>query len=467
MAPERVRFAPSPTGMFHVGSARTALYNWVVARQSGGAFILRIDDTDEERNREDWVDGILSALRWLGLTWDEGPIRQSSRLERYREAAEKLLASNQAYWCDCTRAAVDARKPPGAPPGYDGFCRDRNLGPGPGRALRFRVPDRDVVVEDLVRGSVTFPAGSIEDFIVVKSSGQPLYVLANVVDDVDFAITLVLRAEEHLPTTPKAVLLHEALATTPPRFAHLSFLVNAQRQKLSKRRDRVAVEDYRALGVLPWALLNYLALLGWSPGGDEEFFSREELIERFDLARLQHAPAFFDERKLLAFNQHYLAEASSEDLIEAGHDLFAAIGALDDEDRRSRLRELLPLVAPRVRTLAEAAAMSRFLFREPEVPADEVETLPPEASSWLGAAEDALSTLEPFDAASIEASLRRLASSLGTTLRALQAPIRLATTGARVGPPLFAALELLGRAATLRRLERLIERLGARGPRAE
>jgi glutamyl-tRNA synthetase len=464
MTPERVRFAPSPTGMFHVGSARTALYNWLVARQTGGTFILRIDDTDVERNREAWVDGILDAMHWLGLAWDEGPIRQSSRLEAYRAAAMRLEAEGHAYWCDCTREQIEARKQPGDRPGYDGHCRLRGLGPGPGRALRFRVPDRDVVVRDLVRGDVRFPAGSIEDFVIVKSTGQPLYVLANVVDDVDFAITLILRAEEHLPTTPKAVLLHEALGAATPRFAHLSFLVNAERRKLSKRRDRVAVEDYRALGVLPWALLNYVALLGWSPGTDEEFFSRDELVARFDLSRLQHSPAFFDERKLLAFNQHYLAALSTDELIEAGRDFFERVGALADEERRARLRRILPLVVPRVQTLAQAAAMTAFLFEEPAPPPEELASLPPETPSWLAAIGDRLAALSAFDAATLEATLRALATELGTSLRTLQAPLRLATTGARVGPPLFEALELLGRERTLARVHSLAARLGGGDP---
>lgn len=455
MAPERVRFAPSPTGMFHVGSARTALYNWLIARQSEGTFILRIDDTDEERNRETWVDGILRAMEWLGLDWDEGPIRQSSRLARYQGVAEQLVSEGHAYWCDCTRERVEARKQPGEPPGYDGFCRHRGLGPGPGRALRFRVPDHDVVVTDLVRGEVRFPAGSIEDFVIVKSTGQPLYVLANVVDDVDLDITLVLRAEEHLPTTPKAVLLHEALAAPPPRFAHLSFLVNEQRRKLSKRRDRVAVEDYRAMGILPWALLNYVALLGWSPGTDQEFFSREELIARFDLARVQHSPAYFDERKLLAFNQHYLQAIPVPELLEAGHDHFATIGAFATPEATERLRQLLPLVVPRARTLSEAAAMCAFLFADPSIPPSELEALRPESASWLTAIAARFRALEHFEATSIEEALRALAVDLGTSLRHLQAPLRVAVTGSRVGPPLFESLALLGLEATLRRIDAL------------
>ncbi|MGH9206578.1 MAG: glutamate--tRNA ligase, partial [Acidimicrobiales bacterium] len=244
-----MRFAPSPTGFFHVGGARTALFNWVFARQSGGSFVLRIEDTDEERNKEEWVQGICSALTWLGLDWDEGPFRQSQRTALYGKAVDALLGAGKVYWCDCTREVLEARKPSHAPPGYDGFCRGRGLGPGPGRAMRFAVPQEGTtIVEDLVRGEVVFDNSSIEDFVLVKSSGAPLFVLANVVDDIDMTISHVIRGEDLLPNTPKAILVWKALADARdenyplPVFAHLPMLVNERRQKLSKRRDPVAVE---------------------------------------------------------------------------------------------------------------------------------------------------------------------------------------------------------------------------------
>ena len=290
----RVRFAPSPTGYFHVGSARTALFNWLVARQSGGTFILRIEDTDAERGREEWVDGIISAMHWLSMDPDEGPFRQSQRTGRYHQAIDALWDAGRLYACDCTREEIDARNKAAGihTPGYDGFCRSRGL-PGEGHALRFRTPDDGVTtVHDVIRGPVEFPCAAMDDFVAVKATGAPLFVLANVVDDIDMAITHVIRGEDLLPTTPEGcwsgrpwsdwVGPTDGVAGTEggpapglPVFAHLPMLVNEQRKKLSKRRDPVAVESYRDQGYLPDAFVNYLALLGWSPPGGEELFDTE------------------------------------------------------------------------------------------------------------------------------------------------------------------------------------------------
>jgi len=449
---ERVRFAPSPTGYFHVGGARTVLYNWLYARQHDGELILRIDDTDAERNREEWVDGIIDAITWLGLDWDLGPIRQSSRTERYLEVAERLIAEGRAYWCDCTRESLEARKRPGEPPGYDGYCRDRGLSRGPTTALRFKVEPEEVTVDDLVRGEVHFPPGSIEDFVIVKSSGQPLYVLANVVDDVDFRITTVMRAEEHLPTTPKAVLLHRALAAPVPRFAHLPVLVNEERRKLSKRRDRVAVEDYRQAGYLPEALVNYLALLGWSPGDDREFFTLQELIEAFDLGGVGHSPAFFDERKLAHFNKHYLAALEPERFCALARPYVADLVAAHPQGEEI-FAAMCPLVQPRIATLAEVRQMMGFALLEGVDYRAALEDARAEDLAAIRAAKEVLARLPSFGSEEIEASLRALAGELQTSLRMLQAPIRLAITGAPVGPPLFGAMAILGKDETLRRLE--------------
>ena len=318
--PVRVRIAPSPTGYFHVGGARTALYNWCFARRHHGALILRIEDTDSERNKEEWVDGIGSALAWLGIDWDEGPYRQSLRKAHYQAALDDLWSNGRLYACDCTRETVLERTKANATPGYDGFCRDRGLERQIGRALRFKVPREGVtIVDDLVRGEVRFANATIEDFVVAKSNGDPLFVLAGVVDDREMRISHVIRAEEHLPTTPKAVLLWEALGVVElplPYYAHLPVLVNEKRQKISKRRDRVAIEDYRAQGFLPEAMVNYLALLGWSPGDGRELFSLDELVSEFDLGNVNHSPAFFDQQKLLHFNGVYLRALSAEEFVE-------------------------------------------------------------------------------------------------------------------------------------------------------
>jgi glutamyl-tRNA synthetase len=316
----RVRFAPSPTGMFHVGGARTALWNWLFARQHGGVFVLRIEDTDETRNEEQWVDNIHDALSWLDLGWDE-EYRQSEQAAAHAAAAERLYASGNAYYCDCTTEAVQARKPPGAPPGYDGFCRDRGLGPGPGRALRFRIPPGRTVIDDVVRGRVEFDNDKLGgDFVIVKSNGGAIFYLANTVDDLDERVTHVMRAEEHLPNTPKNQLLWEALAPDgppPPVWAHVPVLINEARKKLSKRRDKVALESYRAEGYLAEAMRNYLCLLGWSPGGDREFLTLDEMIEEFSLEHVGTSPAFFDVKKLNAFNEHYIREMTPVEFLGA------------------------------------------------------------------------------------------------------------------------------------------------------
>ncbi len=366
--PVRVRIAPSPTGYFHVGGARTALYNWCFARRYGGAFILRIEDTDSERNKEEWVDGIGSALAWLGIDWDEGPYRQSERKGHYEVALDYLWSNGYLYACDCTRETVQERTKDNAIPGYDGFCRDRGLERQLGRALRFKVPREGVtVVEDLVRGEVRFANVTIDDFVVAKSNGDPLFVLAGVVDDREMRISHVIRAEEHLPTTPKAVLLWEALGTAElplPAYAHLPVLVNEKRQKISKRRDRVAIEDYRAQGFLPEAMDNYLALLGWSPGDGREFFTLEELVVEFDLGNVNHSPAFFDQQKLLHFNGVYLRALELAEFVDrcrrwAAEDAPAPVSADFSSPEFARLA---PLVQERAATLSEAASLVEFLF---------------------------------------------------------------------------------------------------------
>ena len=301
--------APSPTGYFHVGSARTALFNWLFARQQGGTFILRIEDTDAQRNRAEHAEGIERAMLWLGLDWDEGPYFQSDRGELYETAIEHLLAKDLVYACDCNPEQVAARNnASGRPPVYDGYCRDRGLEPTFGRLLRFRTPDSGTTSwHDIIRGEVVYENASIEDFSVRKSNGQPLFILANVVDDGDMAISHVIRGEDHVPNTPKYLLLWEALELGPrPLFAHLPLLVNESRQKLSKRRDKVALEDYRDEGYLPEAMFNYLALLGWSPRSDREILSKQELIDEFRLENVKSSPAFFDEQKLASVNATYL-----------------------------------------------------------------------------------------------------------------------------------------------------------------
>ena len=479
----RVRFAPSPTGYFHVGSGRTALYNWLFARRHGGVFILRIEDTDTERNREEWVDGIIEAMAWLGMEADEGPYRQSARSDRYRAAIDTLWEAGHLYACDCTRDAVRARTADNATPGYDGFCRERGLS-REGNALRFRTPDEgETQVHDVVRGTVTFRNETMEDFVVSRSNGEPLFVLANIVDDRDMGITHVIRGEELLPSAPKAILIWRALDGAAgadsawrargdlPVWAHLPTLVNEQRKKLSKRRDPVAVESYRDRGYLPEALRNYLALLGWSPPGGEEKVPLHVLIDNFALEDVNHSPAFFDVKKLTHMNGEYLRDLSVDEFVERVRPWVDPAGEQaagrwvphtappppwppERFDAGVFLR-LAPLVQERVAVLGDAPGLVDFVFLSDPV-VDEV--------SWakaIGADPGAIGVLEEaidaYEHAEWSASALRdvtsaIADRAGRKLAKAQAPIRVAVTGRAVGPPLFESLEVLGRDEALRRL---------------
>jgi glutamyl-tRNA synthetase len=460
MTAPRVRFAPSPTGYFHVGGARTALFNWLFARREGGVFVLRVEDTDVQRNRDEYVGGILRAMEWLGLDWDEGPFFQSQRGELYQAAIDKLIADGRVYACDCTPEQVQARaKERGGPPGYDGYCRDRGLDFGPGRVLRFRTPDEGkTTVVDLVRGVTEFPNANIEDFAIRKSSGQPLFILANVVDDAEMRISHVIRGEDHLSNTPKYQLLWEALGYGPlPVFAHLPLLVNEKRQKLSKRRDKVAVEDYRDEGYLPEAMRNYLALLGWSPGGDREILSLEELVSAFRLEDVRSSPAFFDIKKLQAFNAEYIRALPVDEFVAR------AEGWL-----RERWAPIAGLVQERVRTLGEVFPMVDFLYRDTPIYDDKDwekgVRQQPNFARILELAEAAFASC-PWTASDLHSALVGVGSEVGVPqLGKVQAPVRLAVTGRLVGPPLFESLEVLGRDRTLKRLQAARARLdGAAG----
>lgn len=452
----RVRFAPSPTGYLHVGSVRAALWNWLVARQAGGTFILRVEDTDDERNREEWVHGIEDGLRWVGLDWDER-YRQSERTHLYTESAAKLEADGRTYWCDCTREAVDGRAAErGGPPGYDGFCRDRGLGPGEGRALRFRTPDEgSTVVPDVVRGNPTFENRTIDDPIIVRSNGKVMFVLANVVDDLDMRVTHVIRGEEHLPTTPKYLLLWEALGGGAlPLFAHVPVIVNDKRQKLSKRRDKVALEMYRDEGYLPEVMLNYLCLIGWSPPDGRERLTLDEMIAEFRLEDVNSSPGFFDIAKLRAFNGDTVRAMPVDEFVAVA-DRWLPAGW-----DRSVFARLAPLVQERTFLMGEVPEAVSFLFvDEPEV--DEAawtKAVGGDGPAYLDGAIDGLSACE-WIAPAIKDVLDGVAASFDVNPRKVHAVVRVAVTGRGVGLPLFESLEALGRDRTLERLRAARARL--------
>jgi len=498
-SPPRARFAPSPTGYFHVGSARAALYNWLFVRQTGGTFILRIEDTDEARNRPEWTDGIIAALDWLGMAPDEGPYFQSANEETHAAAIEALWRSGALYACACTREQIDdrtrLRAAAGDPtPGYDGHCRDLGLPRGEGRALRFRTPAEGVVrVVDLVRGEVEFPQRALEDFIAVKGNGKPLFVLANAVDDRTMAITHVIRGEDQLPTTPRQIMLWGALNAAEgrdlplPTYAHLPLLVNERGKKLSKRRDPVAVEMYREQGHLPEAFRNYLALLGWSPG-DDEIVPVETLIERFRLEEVQRSPAFFDVKKLSHIDGVYIRALPVHEFIAAVRPWVDPVpgewapGGWRDPDTGApavdpppwsperfdteEFGELAVVAQERVAVLGEVPELVDFLFLA-DAPIDD--------DSWQKAIAgdelaprilaDALAAYGtcPWDKDSLHEVTLAIADAVGRKLGKAQAPIRVAVMGRTRGLPLFDSLAVLGREETCRRLAAALSRLAPAG----
>lgn len=464
--PIRYRFAPSPTGFFHVGGVRTALFNWILAKQEGGTFVLRIEDTDAERNRPEWTQGIIDALAWFGISADdpafEGPTFQSANEQLHLDAASRLLDAGQAYYCDCTRDTLVERT--GDPnQGYDGHCRDRGLEAGPGRAMRFRVPEGTTVVDDLIRGSVAFDNSIIEDFVILRGNGSPLFLLANVVDDVAQRISHVVRGEEHFPNTPKQQMLWRALGAEPPVWAHVPVLVNEQRKKLSKRRDKVALEQYRDEGYVMPAMRNYLMTLGWAPQGDTEIVPWERIEAEFRIADVVSSPAFFDLKKLAAFNGDYVRAMSVEDFMRESRP-WLDVWLADHPEARFDERvfgAMAELVQTRVVVLGEVPSLVDFLFL-PDPERDEAsweKAMKDPARDLLARFVEVAPTVE-WTAEPIKDALVAVGEEFGLKLGKAQAPVRVAVTGRTVGPPLFEALELLGREECMRRCGAALKDLG-------
>ena len=460
----RYRFAPSPTGYFHVGGARTALYNWALALRTGGTFVLRIEDTDESRNAPEWTEGIIDALAWLGIDSThpqfEGPYFQSQYANAHVAAAMRLFQAGHAYWCDLTPDQVQERAKASGKPGYDGYSRDRGLEQAPGRVLRFRVPDGETVVEDLVRGRVEFANDTIEDFVLLRGNGTPMFLLANVVDDIEMRISHVVRAEEHLPNTPKQQMLWHALGVEPPVWAHVPVLVNEQRKKLSKRRDKVALEQYRADGILPETMVNYLMTLGWAPAGDAEIVPWTRIVDEFRLEDVNHSPAFFDEKKLLAFNGDYIRMMSESAFVDVCAPWLESGPWPADRFDAALFSRVAPLIQTRVARLSEVPAMVDFFFCA-EAPID--------ADAWsktMGS-DFAVDVLEymareiatcDWTHEALKTCLERFTDERGLKLGKTQAPVRVAITGRTVGPPLFESMEILGRDESIRRMRTALAR---------
>ena len=456
----RVRFAPSPTGSLHVGGARTALYNLLFARHTGGTFVLRIEDTDVERSREELTAQILSAMAWLGLEYDEGPYYQSQRGELYQAAVEKLLAEGKAYRAFETPEELDAerKKAEAAGKAYRYSGAGRAIAPeeaarralaGERHVVRLRMPDEPLVVDDVIRGRVEFPAEALDDFVLVRSGGHPLYHFCVCVDDTDMRITHVIRGDDHLANTPKHVALFRALGAPVPTFAHLGMILGTDRKKLSKRHGAAAVEEWRDEGILPEALFNFLALLGWAPGGDREILTREEMEREFALDKVGASPSVFDPDKLLWMNSQYIAKMPAAELLRRSLPYAAAGGP----DEAVALRAI-ELHRPRVRTPIEMGrALASYAHDPVEYEAEGIKKhVRPETGRLLAALAAGLENLPEWTAASTEAALRATAEAEGVSAGKLIHPVRLALTGVTVGAPLFDVVELLGRDTSLRRL---------------
>ena len=449
-----------------MGGARTALYNWLLALKNNGTFVLRIEDTDESRNQPQWTQGIIDALAWIGIDSNdphfEGPYFQSTNAEAHVAAAHKLFAAGHAYYCDLTTEQIQERAKAAGLNGYDGYSRDRGLAAGPGHVLRFKVPAGKTIVHDTVRGEVEFDNSTIEDFVLLRGNGTPVFLIANVVDDMTMNITHVVRAEEHLPNTPKQQMLWDALGVTPPVWAHVPVLVNEQRKKLSKRRDKVAVEQYREEGILPEAMVNYLMTLGWAPIGDTEIVPWEQIVQEFSLESVNHSPAFFDIKKLQAFNGEYIRKMPLADFVNAANNILTSDAATWPSERYKPevFAAMAPLVQTRVAVMAEVVDMVDFLFMA-EPPIDDAAFTKAFSADFaiptLTQIATAFETIE-WNAESIKQAVEAVGTEHEVKLGKLQGPLRIAITGRTVGPPLFEPIELLGRDESLRRIRAALSR---------
>ena len=473
----RVRFAPSPTGYLHVGGARTALFNWLYARRHGGTFVLRIEDTDAERSSWEMVTGIVEGLSWLGLDWDEGPdvggphgpYFQSQRLDRHRALAERLVDEGRAYYCFCTPDLLQKKREAAESAGggwiYDRTCLalDGNelatlkASPAP-RAIRFRVPDGATAFDDLVHGRIAFENQVIEDFVIVRSDGQPTYHLSVVADDIDMQITHVVRGDDHISNTPKHLLLLAAFRANVPAFAHVPLILGQDKKRLSKRHGATSVMEYQRLGYLPEAMVNFLALLGWSPGTDQELYTRDELVRQFTLEGITGSNAVFNMDKLDWMNQQHLLRLSLDELVRRIEPLMKAAGVWReafDTVERQWLRRVIELVRTRAKTLMQLVDGAMPFVQEHIAPEPEAAGKHLSSNSLqrpFATLIEAFARVEPFEPRTLEDTLRTTAEREGIKAGLLIHATRVAATGRAVSPGLFDVLELLGRDRTLERM---------------
>ncbi|HBO84791.1 MAG TPA: glutamate--tRNA ligase [Deltaproteobacteria bacterium] len=461
----RTRFAPSPTGYLHIGGARTALFNYLFARQHKGTFILRIEDTDVARSTDESTKAILDAMEWLGLDYDEGPFFQSKRFDIYREHAYRLLEDGKAYKCFCTAEELEVRRQEalkqGKPPRYDGRCRDAKENPDKPFAIRFKSSQTGVtLVKDHIKGSVAFENSEIDDLIILRSDSTPTYNLCVVVDDATMNITHVIRGDDHLNNTPKQILLYEAFNYPIPEFAHVPMILGSDKTRLSKRHGATSVMAYKEMGYLPYALVNYLARLGWSCG-DEEIFSMAELIEKFSLENVGKSSGVFNPEKLLWLNAHYIKETKADDISKLIIPFLEAKGLKVQDDEK--LKMAVQTLQERSKTLVEMADGAEFYFKD-EIVYDEkaVEKFfKPETKDVLQKLVVKLQKAEPFLHSNIEKAFQDLVNETGLKLGNIAQPVRVALTGKTTSPGIFEIIEVLGREKTILRIEKATARINS------
>jgi len=460
----RVRFAPSPTGFLHLGGARTALFNWLYARQHQGIFILRIEDTDRSRSTEESIEEIIEGLKWLGLDWDEGPFRQTDRFDIYRSYVDKLLKEGNAYYCYCHPEELEERRKDaltkGMPPKYDGRCRNIERVQEKNAAVRFRMPQEgQTAVDDLIRGRVIFENAQLDDLIILRSDGTPTYNFVVVVDDIDMEITHVIRGDDHLNNTPKQVHIYRSFGYEPPLFAHLPMILGPDKTRLSKRHGATSVTAYRDMGYLPEALLNYLARLGWSYG-DQEVFSKEELIEKFSLENVGKSPAVFNPEKLLWLNSQYINQSTPERLSELVAPFLIKEGIIREGQGLDKewLSKAIITLKERSRILLELANSLRYYITEyVEYNLEAKEKFLNNSLPYLVELRDALACLDNFTSTEIEKVFMSIVNKHGIKLGNIAQPVRVAITGNTVSPGIFEVLEIVGKEKTIKRFEKAIK----------
>lgn len=467
MSQVRVRFAPSPTGYLHIGGVRTALFNWLYARRHHGTFILRIEDTDQSRSTEEAITAILEGMRWVGLDWDEGPYRQTERMELYRDHAMRLFANGQAYWCVCTAEELEERRKEalakGLQPRYDGRCRERGIvNPTGEAALRFRAPQEgQTVIEDLVKGRVVFDNAVLDDLIILRSNGYPTYNFSVVVDDALMGITHVVRGDDHLTNTPRQVPIFQALGFHVPQFGHLSMILGSDKARLSKRHGATSVLAYRDMGYLPEAMLNYLVRLGWS-FGDQEVFSLQEMIEKFSFDNVQKSSAVFNPEKLLWLNAQYIKQSEPKRVAEQLQPFLerAGVGAEAAGKSGEWMERLVLAFRERSQTLEEMAKVA-IPYLQADIQMDEAAAkkfLTPAIAPLLERLADRFAAVPDFDKEGLEAVFKNVIAEAGIKMGELAQPVRVALTGRTASPGLFEVIDLLGRDRTLERLRHAVSR---------